>query len=766
MADNTNEIQKRNLLREISEIQERISEQNKAAATATGEELRQLENRIASEKIRLRLNEESLETIEEILSNEQKLRQEEEKRLQLQEEFNDLQDDFAKSFVKLGNIQKQLLTNSNTSGNSFAAITAKILELKQEEITASDEDRIILQQRREILEGIRSQQVEQAESVASAKENIIGISEAEKRRIEFQTSIIGLTDEEKQLAEQSFAAKENLIMQQERYNQLQEASTDIIGKMPAGIQSVIGGIRTMITGIRAFGVQAAIATGGLTLVIGAIVAGLDYFMELEQAGEDFRKETGITNSMMGDMESKANNIAKTYGTYGISIKDAYDSMTALRDEISEVANYSEAAVAGITVMKTNFGVSAEEAAKVQGVLESVGGLSQDTAVNVQMQVANMAKLANVAPKKVLKDIADNAEAASTFFKGNVTLLVKQAVEARRLGTNLSEVTKTAEKLLDFEGGIEEELVAATFVSGQFNLSRARALAFEGKLVEAQKETLSQIQRSGDFRKKDYFTQQQLAKAAGMSVEEINKQLNVQEKLSKLSKEERERAEQAINAGLDITNINDEQLMQKVQEAAAQKEIASTISNMENTFKGIIASVGGSLLPFIQMWFTSMKPIFFIVKMIAQSIAFIIDGISWILKKLGFGGIVDGISSLYNSMDTFNIPTVASLAGDIISPSNGKTMVSTKEGGLFELSANDDLIAAPGIASKMSGGAGTTESSTILIGPLNALLGEIRGLRTDMNSGKIGVYMDTEKVTSKIGRQVDSSTRNNFNLGQA
>ena len=39
------------------------------------------------------------------------------------------------------------------------------------------------------------------------------------------------------------------------------------------------------------------------------------------------------------------------------------------------------------------------------------------------------------------------------------------------------------------------------------------------------------------------------------------------------------------------------------------------------------------------------------------------------------------------------------AGDMISAADGKTQISTKEGGLFELSQNDDLIAAPGIASK-------------------------------------------------------------------
>jgi hypothetical protein len=49
----------------------------------------------------------------------------------------------------------------------------------------------------------------------------------------------------------------------------------------------------------------------------------------------------------------------------------------------------------------------------------------------------------------------------------------------------------------------------------------------------------------------------------------------------------------------------------------------------------------------------------------------------------------------------------SKAGDVMSPADGKTQISTKEGGLFELSKNDDLIAAPGAAAKMQSGGGTT-----------------------------------------------------------
>ena len=45
----------------------------------------------------------------------------------------------------------------------------------------------------------------------------------------------------------------------------------------------------------------------------------------------------------------------------------------------------------------------------------------------------------------------------------------------------------------------------------------------------------------------------------------------------------------------------------------------------------------------------------------------------------------------------------SKAGDMFSPAGGKTQVSTKEGGLFELSPNDDFMAAPGLAGAVGGG---------------------------------------------------------------
>ena len=784
-----NQLEERvSILKEIEEAEQRLEERNKRIAIADENEIRALKQKNREDRELLAIGKELLKTSDEILDNDKeaevirKREEANEKKINEQQRIKaKLQRDSFKMLSRMDPEVKKLLkgVDGEVRGRSIIAISQKkIIDMKVAEANLSGEDLAIAQQRRSELEYQETSLIAQAKATQQARDAMSGEASLKERRLKFQEQTASLDGEDLKLAEDLFNQNENLLKQEERLKQLKEGQNQIMSALPGGLQKSIGFIKNMITGIRAFGLEAAIATAGITLAIGAIVAGLAAFTALESAGEDFRKETGITNSQMGEMASKANDLSKSYAQYGVEVKDVYDTMASLKAEFSDIADYSEAAVGALTVMKSNFGVSAESAAKVQGILENVGGLSEDTAASVQLQVANMSKLAGVAPKKVMEDIAKSAETTSTFFKGDVQLLAKQAVQARRLGTDLQSVAKVAEKLLDFESGIEEELKAATFVGGQFNLNRARALAFEGKIVEAQQETLDQIQRSGDFRKKDYFTQQQLAKAANMTVEEVNKQLNVRDKLSRLSGDDLKKAEAAINAGLDISKINDEQLMQEVEKQAKQQETASMISQLENTFKGILATVGGALVPLFQGLGPILKLAFLPLKWASQILSFIVDAITSVIK------MIPGLSSLMEWLGgaDSNIPSFAEASGgggmksnvvetptmgDVVSPASGKTMVSTKEGGVYNLSKNDDLVAAPGAAAAVGAAASQSGGSRVdlsaLSAPLNSMISEIKALRADMASGKIAVYMDGSKVTAGVSNVTEKSTRNNYSL---
>ena len=708
-----------------------------------------------------------------------------------------------KSFARLSGDVKKNLGSLNSQSNIYVSVQRQIIQEEETRAGLSEADVEASEARAGFLRDISSDLLTQAKATAKAEQDAKGINEFEQRRIELQQNSLGLTASQLALAKDLVDQEEALYKKEQRINSIKESQKEMFDSMPDGVKSAVGFAQKLGDTIKTAGAAAV----GFMLLATVVAATLASFTSLDQAAGEFAEKTGITNTQMQGIRSDANEIVGEFGDLGVEAKNVFDTVAALKSEFSDVASFSKETTAALTVLNANFGVSAESAAKVQSQFESIGGLSSETAANVQLQVANMANLAGVAPAKVFEDIAENAEATSTFFKGDLTALAKNAVQARRMGTSLKEQVALAEKLLDFESGIEEELVAATFVGGQFNLGRARALAMEGKLAEANEETLKQIQRSGDFRKQDYFTQQQLAKAAGMSVEEINKQLNAQEKLNSLTTEQKKAAEDAISKGLDITNINADQLAQETEKFSKQQEQQQQLEQLNNAFAGIASTVGSVLTPLLSALIPIMKLILFPVQLIAEGFKFLGENLAIAIPLAGAlaiafaPAIIAAITTAVGTiMGTFaqipfgigvplGIAAVAGLfsmiskakataVGDMNSPADGKTQVSTKEGGLFELSPNDDLVAAPGAASALANAGNSTSTTLVdsksgggsnlaaLSAPLNAMINEIKALRADLNSGKIAVYMDTAKVTSNISTNVDQGTRNSYNLGSA
>jgi hypothetical protein len=793
------------LLEENAEIKERIRIINEKIALATGSERDDLEAMAQTEKIRLRLQGDSV------------------KELKKREKFFEEEESITKQILNLSHGASKVLNRQNTQYSSISSISAEIIKRKEQELGLDGDALKQSQEGTAALQSITAEVVRKAEELAALKhEQSEGDAEIEK----FQKSIAGLTGRAREEAEGQLQVMKNLNAQLARTEALHEANHDLLHHMPGFIGDAVGMAKKMVAQVAAMGAP-------LVIMYALIGAALHSFIALDAAAQDFRKETGLLNSQTKDLVNNAHHIEMNFRDAGVELKDVFDTAKALKEEFSDTVNVSEEVLASLTVMGKNFGVSAGNAAKVQSVLESVGGLSSETAANVGNQVANMAKLAGVAPDKVFKDIAENAEAASTFFKGDINALTKNAIQAQRMGTSLKQQVSLAEKLLDFENGIEQEMVAATFVGGEFNLSRARALAMEGKLQDANEETLKQIQRSGDFRQKDYFTQQQLAKAAGMSVEEINKQLMMQEKLNGLTEEEKKLATDAIDKGLDITNMTKEQLAEETKKIAAQNEQQGQLARMQNAFMGIVATIGGALSPLLEGVATVLNLIMIPINAAADGFAALVGfmkealpltaalvagaatyfyyknqalitdkaSAAWAVVKTGAEATYNGIIAAGNlikkkgllgaiaemAMRAFtsvsSIPFIGpilgvaaaagalalgyqyySKAGDVMSPADGKTRISTKEGGLFELSKNDDLMAGPGLAGGAGGGGGGSLSA--LAAPLAAVVNEIKALRADMASGKIAVYMDSAKVTSNVNTQVEKTTRNSYNMGQA
>lgn len=706
-----------------------------------------------------------------------------EKRVAVEEAYFDSFDSFARDYKALGkDVQKQL-TGQAKGSSSLVALNQQIAKEKKLETRYSQRTSDAAKaagkttkQRLEVLESINGNLTNQAKATQTAQDDLLGTSELTRELRDLEAHRGVLTNEQLKIAKKNLELKDQLKQKQEVLTELQKQQGDAMSMLPAGLQSAIGGARTLGSALK-------VGLGPLFVIGAILVATLKSFTDLEDSAKGFRETTGLTNSQMEGMRTQAIELQRNLGMAGVDAEKLFGTMSALTSEFSDIARFSDEVIGGLTLLNTNFGISADSAAKVQGIFEQVGGLSSETATSVAMQATNMANLAGVAPAKIFEDIADNAEIASTFFHGDVEALTKAAVQARRLGTNLKSVASTTEHLLDFQSNIGDELVAATFVGGQFSLTQARSLAAAGKSIEANKEVLRQLERGGKFRDKDYFTQRQLAKAAGMSVEEINKQLNAQEKLSSLNDEQKAAADIAISQGLDISNINKDQLASQVEQFKLQQETQGQVDKLSNAFKGVAASLGTALIPALDIVLSIITPIAQLVGGILNGIIQIstmfgglpglLVGIIPILLKasmiarsfavLGFKGAIAAIFRSFAAVPFgLGIPlAIAGVAGlgammksakgtvgtaDDVSgvPSGyGNTMVTTAGKGTLALNNNDSFVAGTNL-----GGGGGNDTAAI-----------VAAIRESKD-----VYMDGRRVTSRVASSVEKTSKNQYGFG--
>jgi hypothetical protein len=83
---------------------------------------------------------------------------------------------------------------------------------------------------------------------------------------------------------------------------------------------------------------------------------------------------------------------------------------------------------------------------------------------------------NVAPKMVMRDIADHMEIMARYGRENVKNLIDATVQAHKLGTSIDHIDSLMDNLLDFEGSLDAEMQASAMLGRTLDLSAARQAA--------------------------------------------------------------------------------------------------------------------------------------------------------------------------------------------------------------------------------------------------------------------------------------------------
>jgi hypothetical protein len=217
---------------------------------------------------------------------------------------------------------------------------------------------------------------------------------------------------------------------------------------------------------------------------------------------------------------------------GLAFDDAVGTTKALSKEFGGLSEVSAKTQFRTNVLAKNLGISSSEAASLTGNFARLNDGSAETAQNLIQSTKNLAQQNGLVPADVMADVAASAEEFALFGKDGGKNIAEAAVAAGKLGVSMSEISGVANNLLDFENSINTELELGAMLGKNLNLNRARALAFEGEIGSALKETLNQLGGIEAFNKMDPISKKKTADLLGVSVAQFQKMAENSDKLNK------------------------------------------------------------------------------------------------------------------------------------------------------------------------------------------------------------------------------------------
>jgi hypothetical protein len=364
-----------------------------------------------------------------------------------------------------------------------------------------------------------------------------------------------------------------------------------------------------------------------------IAVGVLAFYKVTKAAQEFREETGLLNSQTKGLETQINNVYMGTSRLGASMSDVAKAAADFTNEFDGIEMASDEVLTSMIVLNKNFGIGTQEAAQLNKTFQTMGGLTAAQAQSLVNTTAEMAKMAGVAPNKVIKDMADNAEAAYRYFDGNPEALAKAAVQAAKLGTSITQAASVADGLLDFESSITNELEASAMLGTRINLSQARSLAANNDILGAQQAVLDQVSQLGDLTKLNRYEQEALAKAANMPIGDLIRQQQIRERFGRLNDEELAAAMSLLDTGKDITQINEADLAAQNEKLKKQQEMQNQFDVMKNEASAIFDELMQALMPVGKAVIAILIPIFSIIKGLFIPIGAAINNVMTAVGKL-------------------------------------------------------------------------------------------------------------------------------------
>ena len=561
------------------------------------------------------------------------------------------------------------------------------------------------------------------------------------------------------------------------------------------------GIASSLTGLDKFkaGLKGLSAGAGeLMKAFGPMAILLKVFQGMVKADKsagEIAKGLNISTKEAGKLSAEMLKTSKESDSIGVTYEGQKHALKAINAELGTSTAISAKTLATFSKMENLAGMTQEQMMGI-GKLSFATGKDMEKMTGEFLAQAKSASLKRgvlLNEKQLMADISKVSAATTLSLGKNPKAIANAVATAKALGMEMSKVEGIANSLLDFESSIEKELEAELMLGKNINLEKARQAALNNDLATVASEIAEQAGSAADFAKMNRLQQEALAGAVGMNREELAQTLFTQEQLKGLTGEQAKEEQKKLDSAIEKFGLEEAMKMQeegKLQQlfdqAAEQEKAALAAKSMNEAFM----EMGKTLMPV-------MESVTYLTTKLAENVELVgslilgyqtFNGIQTLVnskklialsldkKELMFGksklaqlaaqaviwAIANPFKAALGAAAAVGIGALAystmGKAADINSPADGKTQISTKEGGLFELSPNDDIVAAPGasaaLANASSGGGTLANASSgggtsVSMQKLEQLQAQTNALLNRIASTQGTVSLDAEKMGTAI-----------------
>jgi uncharacterized membrane protein len=362
------------------------------------------------------------------------------------------------------------------------------------------------------------------------------------------------------------------------------------------------------------------------------------------AGE-LAKKMNITYSEALELRRELTGMANASYDVAVNTRGLQESSLAVNDAIGARVKLNEKDLVLFTKLREQAGLTNQELYGVQQLA---------TLTNKDFEQANKELLGSaryfsaiyktsVNEKQILRDVAKASASLKLSLGGSTDKLAQSVVLVRKFGLSLEQAQKTSDSLLQFESSIENELSAELLLGKNLNFEKARLLALNGDIAGASAEIAKQVGTSAEWNNMNVIQQEAIAKAAGLTRDELAQSIIDREVLNKLGDKDAKTAQEAYDKlkaqGMSETEIakklGDEELGRMLEQQSIQERFNQTVEKL----KEIFINVANVLMPIFDVFAGIFEIVGPIVGLIGQLVSFMSPILTPLLKIYGaFKGI--------------------------------------------------------------------------------------------------------------------------------